>query len=210
MKSKMNSNLDKLERINHLETNSLIGTVAALFVSLVFNYFLCQTFFSYFKAPSIGIVWFVPFYMIQISMLRVIYRKISSGKLVFSSPFSKPKELISFILLLIFGGSFICFSFGLFYPFTIYSASPVNEIIFYLVSFVISIFYWKYVELYKRKKGVYVTKISDFKLYDYFMMTLVLGVFGGIALFMPYVSQTGFDILGFGVWFIMISRFLLE
>ena len=144
--------------------------------------------------------------MVQTAFLIDIYRKFSSLAFIVYSPLKNFREFIRFILCFLFGLFFFSFAFNFYYPFKIFSTSLINQIIFYLTSAGISIFYWKYVENYKRK-DIYVPKLSEYGLMGWITIIIVMIMFGGVAVFLPY-TVIGFA--GFGIWLIMVSRFLLE
>jgi len=211
VKNQMDKNLDKLENLNHINTDSFWGIIAALFLLLIYNNYLFQSFFSLFEGNMtslilISLVWYVIFFMIQAGIIKVIYRKLSSATFILNSPIKNFREFIRFILCLLFGAFFFSFTFNFYYPFKIFSTSLINQIIFYLISAGISILYWKYVEHYNHK-SVYVPKLSEYGLMGWITIIIVMIIFGSVAVFVPY-TVLGF--IGFGIWLIMISRFLLE
>ena len=208
MKTKMDSNLNKLEKLNHLTGKSFFGLLACLFLVLVFNYFQFQfLFFLLTDNPMltlIGLIWFVIFFMIQAGIIKVIYRKLSSGDFVIYSPTNGKKEFVRFILFIIFAVLFFAFNFG-YYPLKTFSFSIVYEVIFFIISFAISTAYWKYVEAY-RNDSVYVPKFSKYNSWNLVTICVVLVMFGGVAVILPY---SPFGVIGFGAWFLMLSRFLI-
>jgi len=142
--------------------------------------------------------------MVQAGIIKVVYRKISRQGYKIYSPFKSIKEFFRFILLIIFVGALILVNMG-FYPFEIFSSSILYEISFFIASILISTAYWKYVEVYK-EGSVYVPKFSEYKLQEWLVVIICLMGFGTAAIMFPY-SPAG--PIGFGIWFIMLSRFLI-
>jgi len=207
----MDENLDKVERLNHLNTDSFWGVGAALFLLFIYNNYLLQYFFSAFKygislAFIFGLCWFVIFFMVQAGIIKVILRRIINWNLVIYSPVKGLTEFVRFVIFFLLGILFFSLTFN-FFPFSnIYPTSLFNQVVFYLVSTMLSVFYWKYIENYKNK-DIYVPKLAEYRLMDWFTIIFCLFIFGSVAVILPY---TFFGLIGFGIWLIMISRFLLE
>ncbi len=210
-KTQMDKNLDKLEKINHLGTDSFWGLLAALFVLLIYNYYSFQSFFSLFEESApvlklLGFFWYVVFFMVQAGILKVIYRKFSTGSCIFYSPFKSFREFFRLLLCFPLGIIFFAFVLNVYYPFKIFSTSITDLILFYVVSIGISVLYWKYVEHYNRK-DIRVPKLGAYGVSGWITIIFCMLMFGTAAVFFPY-TIIGF--MGFGIWLIMLCRFLLE
>ncbi len=209
----MSSKIKKLKRINNFDTDSFFGLVAALFLALIFNFYLYNAFFSFFTNYFIfqGLVvlffvfWLLIFFMIQSGILKVIYLGFFEGLFKIYSPMKNIREFIRFISAIVFFIIFVSFHFG-YYPFEQYNVSLIYQGLFYIFSFGISIGYLEYVE--KFKEGVVkVPRLGEYDLEGIIVIIFVLISFGIASVFLsPYLL----GIIGFGLWFIMLSRLLLE
>lgn len=211
MKTAMDKNLDKLEKGNHLNGSSFWGVFGALFLILMFNFYLFQLFLSFFNSDFFEPVfilingfYFIVFFMVQAGILKVIYRKITLQQYKISSPVKSTKEFFRFVLFIVFGIGLILFYIG-FYPLTQFSTSIFYEILFSLASIIISYMYWIYVEHFN-PNSVNVPKFLEYDSSMIFVLLVCLIAFGTAAVFFPYLI---IGPLGFGLWLIILSRILL-
>ncbi len=201
--------VSKLKRINKIDSDSFFGLTAALFLVLLYNFYLFHAFFAMSDwkislTGYLGLIWFVIFFMVQAGILRTINHSLGGLNFKIYSILSV-REFIRFIGTVLFAAIFFLFILG-YYPLKMYESNILTYVIFYAVSFLISIIYWKYVENYKEGQ-INLPRLGEYPISAKFTIILILIIFGGIATFIPYSL---FGLIGTGIWFLMLSRLMLE